>query len=213
MHFLTYVKKNVILQSITKNKSVEELKKLMREDHLFQLSDEMMDKLCACMTEVHVPAKQPIITWDKVNTNVYIVKEGILRRSYLNGDVDCTNGFALPGTTIISYFSYYHGLPSNHRYEACVDSVVMVVTKEDYERLICESHEFARYVNSMLMAQLFHDEKKMSVFSGDARERYIALMKNRPESLRSVSLGVIASYLGVSQAYLSRLRQSLTKGK
>jgi hypothetical protein len=28
-----------------------------------------------------------------------------------------------------------------------------------------------------------------------------------------VSLGVIASYLGVSQAYLSRLRQSLTKGK
>lgn len=185
----------------------------MREDHLFQLSEEMMDKLCSCMTRELVPAKQPIICCGKVNTNVYVLKEGIMRRSYMNGDVDCTNGFALPGTTIMSYYSYYQGLPSNHRYEACVDSVVMVITKEDYERLICESHEFARYVNSLLMAQLYHDEMKMSVFSGDAKERYISLMKNRPEILRSVSLGVIASYLGVTQAYLSRLRQSIIKPK
>ena len=89
----------------------------------------------------------------------------------------------------------------------------MKVTKEDYERLIIESHEFARYVNSLLMAQLYYDEKKMSVFSGNAKERYLSLIKNRPEILRSVSLGVIASYLGVSQAYLSRLRQSLSKGE
>lgn len=192
---------------------MKDLIKLMREDHLFQLSEEMMNKLCACMTEIYVPAKEPIISYGKINTNVYIIKEGILRRSYMNGDEDCTNGFALPGTTIMSYYSYYHGLPSNHRYEACVNSVVMKVTKEDYERLIIESHEFARYVNSLLMAQLYYDEKKMSVFSGNAKERYLSLIKNRPEILRSVSLGVIASYLGVSQAYLSRLRQSLSKGE
>lgn len=185
----------------------------MREDHLFQLSDEMMDKLCACMTEIKVPAKQPVICCGKVNTNVYVLKDGIMRRSYMNGEVDCTNGFALPGTTFMSYYSYYHGLPSNHRYEACVDSVVMEISKADYERLIKESHEFSCYVNSLLMAQLFYDEKKMSVFSGDAKERYISMIKNRPDILRSVSLGVIASYLGVSQAYLSRLRQSLAKGE
>lgn len=186
---------------------MEDLKKLLREDHLYQLSDELMDKLISMMTEIKVKAKETIIEADKVNTNVYIVRSGVIRRSFWSGGDESTNGFAMPGTTIIAYHSFYHGKPSCCQYEACVDSTVMVIKKSDYQQLMNESLEFSQYVNSLLMAQLYYDEYKMMVFAGDAKDRYLAMMKNRPDVLRNVSLGAIASYLGVSQAYLSRLRR------
>lgn len=40
-----------------------------------------------------------------------------------------------------------------------------------------------------------------------AKERYEILLKNRPEVVKKVPLGIIASYLGITQETLSRIRK------
>ena len=190
---------------------MENFRKILADEAPFKLSNETMDKFCSIMKPLSLKKKDILIDSGKIDTNIYIVKSGIIRRVYMDGMKEVTVAFALPGTVIISYHSYCYRQPTYHQFEACCDSEIMVVTKEQYEDLVAESHEFARWALNMAQCQLYYNEIKQTVINGDAQERYESLLKNRPEIIRTVSLRIIASYLGVSQAYLSRIRNKIFK--
>lgn len=59
----------------------------------------------------------------------------------------------------------------------------------------------------MAHGQLYFFEKKDHVINGDAKERFLSLAQNRPEIMEQVPLGIVASYLGITQSYLSRLKK------
>ena len=82
---------------------------------------------------------------------------------------------------------------------------------QTFDKFVKESHEFAQWALSMAQCQLYYDELKQSLINGNAKERYLSLLNNRPEILQKVSLGIVASYLGVTQQYLSYIRKQLTK--
>ena len=50
---------------------------------------------------------------------------------------------------------------------------------------------------------------KGRIIQGSAKERYEAMMKNRPDIAMRVPLKIIASYLGITPQYLSKLRREL----
>lgn len=191
---------------------MENLKKALAEEAPFKLSEEVMDKFCSLMEEKHLKKRDVMIQCGELNDNIYIVKEGILRRSHMDGDKEVTVAFALTGTVIISYHSFCYHLPAYYQFDACCDSVVMVVSKTKFDQLVAESHEFAMWALNMAYCSLYYYEVKQSVINGTAIDRYRALLKNRPEILEKVSLKIVASYLGVTNAYLSRIRKQLIKG-
>lgn len=188
---------------------MEKFKKALSDEAPFKLSAETMDKFCSIMEEKHLKKRDVMIQCGELNDNIYIVKEGIVRRTHMDGDKEVTVAFALAGTVIMSYHSYCYHLPAYYQFDACCDSVVMVVTKAKFESLIRESHEFALWALNMAHCSLYYYEVKQSVINGSAIERYRALLKNRPEILQCVSLKIIASYLGVTDTYLSRIRKRL----
>lgn len=101
--------------------------------------------------------------------------------------------------------------PSYYHIDACCDSVILQLPKQIFDNFVKESHEFAQWALSMAQCQLYYDELKQSLINGNAKERYLSLLNNRPEILQKVSLGIVASYLGVTQQYLSYIRKQLTK--
>lgn len=192
---------------------MEEFKKLLSEEAPFKLSDAMMDIFCASMEEVRLKRYDVLIKSGVLDNNIYVVKKDILRRAYHVGDKTVTKSFATSGSVLISWHCYFLNQPSFSMFEACCDSVVMRVSKERFDELIAISHEFARWALSIAHATLYLDEYKSSVIRGDIKERYIALIKKRPEIMRDVPLGFIASYLGITQPHLSRIRKELVAGK
>lgn len=188
---------------------MENLKKALAEESPFKLSEEVMDKFCSIMEEKRLKKREVMIQCGELNDNIYVVKEGILRRSHMDGDKEVTVAFALTGTVIISYHSFCYHLPAYYQFDACCDSVVMVVSKSKFDQLVAESHEFAMWALNMAYCSLYYYEVKQSVINGTAIDRYRALLKNRPEILKKVSLKIVASYLGVTNAYLSRIRKML----
>lgn len=52
-------------------------------------------------------------------------------------------------------------------------------------------------------------EKKNSLINGDAPERFKSMLRNRPEIFEKVSKKAIASYLGITQQYLSVLLKKM----
>ena len=88
---------------------------------------------------------------------------------------------------------------------------VVRITRQRYDTLTAQSHDFARWALQMAHGQLFFFEMKNSVINGDAKERFLSLVKNRPEIMEKVPLKFVASYLGITQSYLSRLKKAVMK--
>ena len=85
----------------------------------------------------------------------------------------------------------------------------MRIGKDNLKELIDSSAEFARWCLGNVQFQLYFFEMKGRIIQGSAKERYEAMMKNRPDIAMRVPLKIIASYLGITPQYLSKLRREL----
>lgn len=150
-----------------------------------------------------------LISEGDLNPKFYILIEGIMRKWHWDNNTEVTSAFALPGTQILDYHCYHANKNSQVNIEACCKSSLLEVKKEDYDYFLTNSFEFSDWRLHMAYNQLYYLEKKQQVIRGDARERYIALVKDRKEILEKVPLKIIATYIGVTPQYLSYLRKNL----
>lgn len=188
---------------------MEKVETLLLKECGYPLPEKIMEQFLAPKQEILLKRNEILVMSGMVDTNIYVVEDGILRFSYMDGMREVTFGFALPGTMIISMHSFYCHLPVFYQIEACCQSKVIKIPKKHYDAMVAESHDFARWALEMANGQLYFYEKKNHIINGDAKERYLSLVHNRPEILEKVPLGIVASYLGITQSYLSRLKKQL----
>lgn len=190
-----------------------ELIKHIHRQYPYEISDELLGWFLDNMTEIRLKKKEVLLPFGKTDTNVYILKRGIMRYVYFDGEREKTYGFALPGAAMISYHSFYGGEPSFFRNEACTVCDVLKISKSRLNELMRSSHEFATWMFYLSSSQSYYNEKKLSLINGHAKERFGSLIKNRPEIMAHVSSQTIASYLGVTPSYLSFLKKSFKEEK
>ena len=94
------------------------LKTLLALEAKQRLREEVFDELLAAGEEIVLSTYEPMIDAGEFNPNIYIVKYGLIRGTYLDKNMEKTAGFALPGSLLISFHCYYGGEPSFYRFEA-----------------------------------------------------------------------------------------------
>ncbi len=196
-------------KNILSKKKRELIRKLILEEGHFHPSDFLIEMLLNRGTLISLRRNQTLIAEGEVNPHFYILTEGIMRKWYWNDSIEVTSAFALPGTQILDYQSYYAGKGSIGYIEACCPSKLLRIDSSDYNMLLTSSMEFSNWRLQMAYNQLYFLEVKQKIITGDARERYLALLRNRPEILKRVPLKIIATYLGITPQYLSNLRQQI----
>jgi CRP-like cAMP-binding protein len=190
---------------------METFRMLLFAENDYRMKDETMDMFFEAMSEIKLKAREPLIDYGAFDSNIYVIRSGIIRIAYFNGFREVTHAFGTPGTMTISYFAYFMDEPSFFKFEACCDSVVMKITKVRFLELIRQSHDFAQWVTSMLTGQLWAYEKKLQIVNGNAKERFEALVNDdRPEIMKNVSSKIIASYIGVTPIYLCKLKRDFS---
>lgn len=172
-----------------------------------------MEELFRTKTEVRLKSKETLVAYGRFDDNVYVMKSGIIRYCYFDGIRERTFGFAMPGSVMIQYHCHFMRKPSFFQPEACGETVVMKIARRDFDALIARSHEFSNWMLTLSSGQLYTNEAKLSLINGMAKERFVALIRNRPEIMACVPQKVIASYLGITPTYLSRLRKEFFRKK
>ncbi len=185
---------------------METLRKLLDDECSYRMKDETAKRFLGLMTEQKLKRGESLIDYGETDSNVYVVKEGIVRVAYFSGFRENTYGFALPGTLMISYYSFCNGEPAFSKFEACCDSTVMKISKAKFLDLARESHDFALWMMYMSLYQLLTHEKKREIVNGDAKERFEAFIGVRPQIAKNVSTKILASYIGVTPQYVCRLK-------
>jgi len=144
---------------------------------------------------------------NKVSVELYLVHSGALRSFYYVEGKDVTSHFALDYGVVGPADSIIKRKRSRYNIEALENSSVFVLNYDDMESFLDENpmlERLARQFTQLLYMDLVERIEGMTFLS--ARERYLHLMARSPDITQRVSLGHIASYLGITQETLSRVR-------
>lgn len=185
------------------------LKRLLRDECDYVLPVDVMDEFLDLGEIVTVRKWENIISADTFDPNLYIAMEGVVRCWYWDGDGERTAYFSTIPTVFLNYHSYYGHKRSFYNFQACTAVKLLRVKSTDFNELLKKSHEFALWNLRLVQCQLFWFEIKHRSNTGSAMERYKKLIKELPDIMQEVPLQIVASYLGITPQYLSRLRKDL----
>lgn len=190
----------------------ERLKRLLKDELGYLPANNAIEMLMDLGSQVCYSRGDVIIGVGEMNPDIFIVDRGIVRFVDMNGDRERTFGFALAGTVFMSKHSFVMGLPSYYQVEACCETELLVIKREAFRKAINESKDLALWMLDYAYGELFYQEhKNKAIHNGTAAERYRSIYADRPEILEKVPQKIIASYLGVTPEYLSKLKRESLK--
>ena len=175
----------------------------------YAMPDGSLDRLQQCLTEVSYPKGFRILECGKVEKDIFFIKQGIVRAYTSVDGKEITFWVGKEGATLVSMKGYVNDEPG---YELMEDSALYVLKRKKLKELFSEYLHIAnwgrRYAEMELLAT---EERLISILSAIASERYKELLEKEPDLLQRLPLGSIATYLGVTQASLSRIRAKITR--
>lgn len=138
----------------------------------------------------------------------YFVLKGCLRSYYLDENlVEHTTMFAPEGWWTGNLKSFVREVPSEFFLESLEPVTLIRFSKTTLEALYQQIPKFERYFRILLQNRLLATQDRIhGHLSAPAADRYQAFIKTYPNLTQRIPLKYIASYLGITPTYLSRLR-------
>jgi CRP-like cAMP-binding protein len=104
--------------------------------------------------------------------------------------------------------SFFQRVPTHENFHALTECKAWAISYSELNNLFHSRPEFREFGRAVLVKALAALKSRMlSMITETAEERYAAMMKNNPEIFQHVPLKHIASYLGVTDTSLSRIRR------
>ena len=139
------------------------------------------------------------------------VNHGCLRVYALDGrGVEHIVYFAIEDSWVSDVWSFMTQTPAELNIEATEDCEVLLIDNVEMEALYVEVPKFERLFR--IMTQRTHaalQQRLIAAMSQSAVQRYIDLTQRYPHIQKRVRQHQIASYLGVSPEFLSKIRRKL----
>lgn len=143
----------------------------------------------------------------------HFLDEGYMRAyTYdLDGN-DVTTGFYSGGQIVCELFSFFKRIPSKENIQALSDCQSWYITFEELNGVFHAMPEFREFGRSILVnAYAGLKQRMLSMLHETAEERYGNLLCSNPDIFNHAPLKNIASYLGVTDTSLSRIRNQFSK--
>lgn len=152
----------------------------------------------------------PLITEGQVCRHLYFLESGALRGFYNLEGKEVTHWFAFADDFATSFHSFITGQPAVEGIQLLEGCVLWSIRKEALTDLMGRFHEIERAVRIAYENYYIRlEERYVNAQFTTAAERYQTLLQQTPHMIERVPLGYIASYLGISQETLSRIRSRL----
>ena len=137
----------------------------------------------------------------------HFIENGIARVFYYKDGKEVTAWFAGKNQIVSAIDSLFTGNPSSYNIEILEESTVWSLQYNKIEPVF-DKHPIVERLGRLLITNnyLLLDERMKLFAFCNAEERYERLLLQIPDILQKVKLGHIASYLGISQEHLSRIR-------
>ena len=190
---------------VPNGRDMEEFIKKMRE--AYPVSDGALQLFLRHTERVTLPKGHLLIRDGVVEKYSYFIVRGFARGFLYRDGKDATIWFATAGMSLLSMNAYLFRSSGYENVELLEECDLLKISNETLDGLFEKEVELANWSRRMSdriilrMERLFVERYFLT-----AAERYRLLVEREPEILQKAPLRDIASYLGISQVSLSRIR-------
>ncbi|RYY99534.1 MAG: Crp/Fnr family transcriptional regulator [Chitinophagaceae bacterium] len=171
------------------------------------LSPEALDAVRGAFEEQALPKGAFLVSEGKTCRHLYFLQQGAVRGYYNLEGKEVTHWFGFENDFVTSFHSFITGRPSVEHVQLLEGSVLWAISRERLYELMNRFHELERTVRIAYGHYYIRlEERFVNAQFRTAAERYADLLQQAPHILERAPLGAIASYLGISQETLSRVR-------
>jgi len=172
------------------------------------LTDEEATLLSSKLTQLKLRKKAFVLTPGKRCTANYFVVKGCMRLYFITDkDVEQITQFGIEDWWITDYDSLDRQQPSHFYIQAVEDCEVMVLEQKVQEELFKQIPVLERYFRLILQKAYTAAQRRMEyIFTMTEEERYRSFSTRFPAFNQRVPQYMVASYLGVTPQFISRVR-------
>lgn len=144
----------------------------------------------------------------QVTSSLFVMEKGIIRAYFCKGDKEYNSWFAIENELVSSILPLFSNQPSIENIQFLEDATGYSISINDLNELY-KKHPELNAIGRKMAEELciILEERITSLHTESAEERYISLLKTYPHLLQRLTLGHIASFLGITQETLSRIRK------
>ncbi|MFA5045195.1 MAG: Crp/Fnr family transcriptional regulator [Paludibacter sp.] len=174
---------------------------------LMPLSEELREDLSSKVFVSKVKKGEILISEGKICHQLFFIKKGFLRGFHYQNGKEITSWFGFENDFATSTHSFFSQKTGYENVEVIEDGILYGITYEDLNNIYDRHPEF-NYVGRLLTEKYYLDvmERTLCLQFQTAKQSYEQLVATHPQILKRAYLGHIASYLGISQETLSRIR-------
>jgi CRP-like cAMP-binding protein len=175
------------------------------------LSDNEVKELIAASNLKVLDKSDYYIREGEICNDVAFVIEGTLRSYYFsNKGEEITYCITFPNNLLSAYSSLITGKETEENIQAITQVKLLVFSKDTIDTLALKYPNWIHFMKIIAEQQYIELEKRIfQLQKSNALQRYSDLLKNQPEYLKHIPLQYLASYLGITQRHLSRIRKEI----
>ena len=177
------------------------------------LKPEELDQIVAAHQPLSLSKGDFILKKGQVAKSYACITAGLVR-SYVydyEGN-DITTGFIGKSEIAIDVVSLFHQVPTVEYFQALTDVQGYQIDIDSFQTLYHSIKGFNEWGRSWMSESLFQlKQRTIAMITDSAAERYKSLQRQHPQLLQQAPLKFIASYLGITDTSLSRIRKELVR--
>lgn len=183
------------------------LKRIFKPENF---SSEELELILSQFTRVEFSKNDYLIHEGKVASYYYFLESGFLRSYTINFEGnDITTNFFIEEDIVIDWHSYFLQKPCKESIQALSNGTCWKISFQNFMSLF-KIESFREVGRTRLIRNYFHlKNHSISIIADQAKDRYLNLLKEKPTIVQNVPLKHIATYLGITDTSLSRIRKEI----
>lgn len=172
-----------------------------------KLSPESRATLLSHMLKQEMPKGHVLVPAGSICSSVYYIEKGLTKRFYMKDGKEVIEEFKAENSFACSMNGYITKRADGRQVELLESSVIWSLPYAMLEKLYDQYHDIERLGRYLITQELVAMHRRVQDLQFiTAQERYANFAEKHPTLMQRVPLGMISSYLGITQETLSRIR-------
>lgn len=180
---------------------------------ILPMKSNVVKQISSKFEKILLSKNQYLLKENIISENTYFLEKGLIR-SYTfdnNGTEVTTNIFSAP-CFVNDFLSFFTQKPAKENYQTITDCILWQTNLQNVQNNFHNIPEFREFSRLLFVINYYNLQNRMlDMVKESATTRYLKFLEKHPNIFQNTSLKIIASFLGITDSSLSRIRKEISK--
>ncbi|WP_025744041.1 Crp/Fnr family transcriptional regulator [Aquimarina pacifica] len=190
-------------------KNIESLQKFIQHINPMEVID--VDKITSTFRPIVIKKGDFLLKENDISDDYLYLESGVMRTFVydLEGDEITTDIFT-QNSIVFEITSFFNRVRSEANIQAVTDCFGYRISYQELNTLFHDKPAFRDFGRAILVKEFIASKRRnYAMINQTAERRYKNLVGQRPEIIKHTPLKYVASYLGITDSTLSRIRKNI----